>query len=172
MRIATWNVNSARARKPRLLDWLDQRRPDVVCLQETKTTDAEFAETFGADLAERGYAIAHRGQKGWNGVAILSRAGLDDVTAAFAGRARLSPTPRRAHWPPPAAGSASSRVYVPNGRTPDDPHYAYKLTWLEALGRSALRHGGARHGRMRRLQHRARPTTTSSTRRRSSARRT
>ena len=84
VRIATWNVNSARARKPRLLNWLDQRRPDVVCQQETKTTDAEFAETFGADLAGRGYAVAHRGQRGWNGVAILSRAGLDDVTAAFA----------------------------------------------------------------------------------------
>ena len=134
VRIATWNVNSARARKPRLLDWLDQRRPDVVCLQETKTTDAEFAETFGADLAGRGYAVAHRGQRGWNGVAILSRAGLDDVTAAFADEPGY-PDPEARALAATCGGLRVVCVYVPNGRTPDDPHYAYKLTWLEALGR-------------------------------------
>ena len=79
MKLATWNVNSARARRPRLLDWFDQRHPDVACLQETKMSDAEFAEMFGEDLSRRGYAAAHHGDGRWNGVAIVSRAGLDDV---------------------------------------------------------------------------------------------
>ncbi len=61
MRVATWNVNSVKQRIPRLLPWLDERRPDVVCLQETKLSDTAFHETLGADLAERGYEIAHAG---------------------------------------------------------------------------------------------------------------
>ncbi len=135
MRLATWNVNSARARRPRLLDWLDQRQPDVVCLQETKTTDSEFAEAFGDDLAQRGYAVAHRGQKGWNGVAVLSRAGLEQVTAGFAGEPGF-PEPEARAVTAVCGGLRVVSVYVPNGRTPDDPHYAYKLAWLAALERS------------------------------------
>src|SRR5215218_1679866 len=79
VRVATWNVNSVKQRVPRLLPWLDQRRPDVVCVQETKLADAAFAALLGDELAERGYEVATHGEPSWNGVAILSRAGLDDV---------------------------------------------------------------------------------------------
>src|SRR5581483_10076301 len=76
VRIATWNVNSVKQRLPRLLPWLDERRPDVVCLQETKLADAAFTELLADDLDQRGYAIALHGEAAWNGVAILSRVGL------------------------------------------------------------------------------------------------
>ena len=85
MRIATWNVNSVKQRVPRLLPWLDQRRPDVVCLQETKLADGAFTELLGGELDRRGYAVAIYGQAQWNGVAILSRVGLDDVVPGLAG---------------------------------------------------------------------------------------
>ena len=86
MRIATWNVNSVKQRVPRLLPWLERRRPDVVCLQETKLSDAAFADLLAEPLAERGYTFAHHGQGQWNGVALLSRVGLDDVEHGFAGQ--------------------------------------------------------------------------------------
>ena len=89
VRIATWNVNSVKQRLPRLLPWLDERQPDVVCLQETKLADDAFAELLGDELAERGYEVAAHGEAAWNGVAILSRVGLEDVVAGTAGRARL-----------------------------------------------------------------------------------
>ena len=89
VRIATWNVNSVKQRVPRLLPWLDERRPDVVCLQETKLADDAFAELLGDELAERGYEVAAHGEATWNGVAILSRVGLDDVVAGLDGGARL-----------------------------------------------------------------------------------
>src|SRR5258708_6023078 len=76
MRIATWNVNSVKQRLPRLLPWLDERRPDVVCLQETKLADDAFAGLLGAELAQRGYEVALHGEATWNRVAILSRAAL------------------------------------------------------------------------------------------------
>src|SRR3989337_2226605 len=79
VRVATWNVNSVKQRLPRLLPWLDQRQPDVVCLQETKVPDDVFGELLGAALAERGYEVAIAGESRWNGVAILSKASLDDV---------------------------------------------------------------------------------------------
>ena len=79
MRIATWNVNSLKQRMPRFLPWLDERRPDVVCLQETKLADDALAELLGDELAGRGYAVAAHGEAAWNGVAILSRVGLDEV---------------------------------------------------------------------------------------------
>ena len=132
MRIATWNVNSVRQRMPRLLPWLDERRPDVVCLQETKITDAAFEELLGEELAARGYAVAAHGQGQWNGVAILSRVGLDDVVSGLAGAPDWEVPEARAV----AATCAGIRVhslYVPNGRTPDSDHYRYKLAWLAAL---------------------------------------
>ena len=95
MRIATWNVNSVKQRVPRLLPWLDERRPDVVCLQETKLADDAFAELLGDELADRGYEVAAHGEAAWNGVAILSRAGLEDVVARDRGRPGL-PAPRGA----------------------------------------------------------------------------
>src|SRR5271168_2562529 len=79
VRIATWNVNSVKQRLPRLLPWLDQRQPDVVCLQETKLADHAFADLVGDELSGRGYEVALHGEATWNGVAILSRVGLDDV---------------------------------------------------------------------------------------------
>ena len=87
MRIATWNVNSIKQRVPRLLPWLDDRQPDVVCLQETKLADDKLAELLGVELEQRGYAVAARGESTWNGVAILSRVGLDDVVRGTSGRA-------------------------------------------------------------------------------------
>jgi exodeoxyribonuclease-3 len=132
MRIATWNVNSVRQRLPRLLPWLDERRPDVVCLQETKVGDAAFAEILGAELGRRGYAAAAHGSGGWNGVAILSRVGLEDVVADLAG----APSWERPEARAVAATCGGIRVhsvYVPNGREPGSDHYRYKLAWLGAL---------------------------------------
>ncbi len=132
MRIATWNVNSVKQRMPRLLPWLDERGPDVVCLQETKLADAAFAELLDGELEARGYAVAAHGQGGWNGVAILSRVGLDDVVTGLAGAPDWEGPEARAL----AATCGGVRVhclYVPNGRKPDSDHYRYKLEWLAAL---------------------------------------
>jgi exodeoxyribonuclease III len=136
MRLATWNVNSAKVREPRLLPWLDQRAPDVVCLQETKLSDAEFSAQFDGPLAERGYQVAHYGQGRWNGVALLSRVGLDDVVRGIHDAPRYpddTAEPEARALTATCGGVRVTSVYVPNGRTPDDPHYGYKLRWLEAL---------------------------------------
>ena len=132
MRIATWNVNSVKQRLPRLLPWLDQRQPDVVCLQETKLTDEAFADLLGDELADRGYAVAAHGETAWNGVAILSRAGLDDVVAGLAGAPGFPHAEARA-VAATCGGIRVHSVYVPNGRTPDSEHYEYKLAWLASL---------------------------------------
>ncbi len=134
MRLATWNVNSVNARLPRLLGWLAANRPDVCCLQETKCADAAFP---AAQLAELGYAVGHHGDGRWNGVAILSRVGLEEV------RRGLSADPRGAAAEArciaaTCGGLRVYSVYVPNGRALDDPQYPYKLGWLAAL-REALR---------------------------------
>ena len=133
MRVATWNVNSVKQRVPRLLPWLAQRQPDVLCLQETKLADDAFAELLGDELARHGYATAHHGEAQWNGVAILSRVGLDGVVVGI---------PDAPGFPHPEARAVSATcggvrlhsVYVPNGRVPDSEHYRYKLAWLAALG--------------------------------------
>jgi exodeoxyribonuclease III len=132
VRIATWNVNSVKQRVPRLLPWLDERRPDIVCLQETKLADDAFAELLGDELSERGYEVATHGEATWNGVAILSRAGLDDVVRGLADAPGFPHPEARAI----AANCGDVRVvsvYVPNGREPGSEHYEYKLAWLEAL---------------------------------------
>ncbi|MFM8303650.1 MAG: exodeoxyribonuclease III [Actinomycetota bacterium] len=129
MRIATWNVNSLKARLPRVEEWLEYARPDVLCLQETKLSDKAFpAMTFSA----LGYDTVHHGQGQWNGVAILSRVGLDDPVSGFGdlpdpyeGEARLVAAT--------CAGVRVVSVYVPNGREVDTDHYARKLEWLEQL---------------------------------------
>jgi exodeoxyribonuclease III len=133
VRVATWNVNSIKQRVPRLLPWLEERQPDVVCLQETKLADEAFDELLGEQLTGRGYAVARHGEAQWNGVAILSRVGLEDVVAGVADAPG---------FPHPEARAVSATcgavrvhcVYVPNGREPDSEHYAYKLAWLAALG--------------------------------------
>jgi exodeoxyribonuclease-3 len=132
VRIVTWNVNSAKKRAPRLLPWLEERRPDVVCLQETKLTDAAFEELLGEELANRGYAFAHHGEASWNGVAILSRVGLENVLNGIPGAPGFPHAEARAV----SATCGDIRVhsvYVPNGRVPDSEHYRYKLAWLDAL---------------------------------------
>ena len=132
MRIATWNVNSVKQRLPRLLSWLDERRPDVVCLQETKLADEAFFELLGDELAERSYAVAAHGEPTWNGVAILSRVGLDDVTVGLPGAPGFPHQEARA-MAASCGGVRVVSVYVPNGRRPDSEHYEYKLAWLAAL---------------------------------------
>jgi len=132
VRIATWNVNSVKQRLPRLLPWLDERRPDVVCLQETKLADDAFTGLLGDDLAARGYAVAAHGERAWNGVAILSRVGLDDVVAGLPGAPGF-PHPEARAVAATCDGIRVVSVYVPNGRTPGSEHYEYKLAWLGAL---------------------------------------
>ncbi|MFT3900881.1 MAG: exodeoxyribonuclease III [Gordonia sp. (in: high G+C Gram-positive bacteria)] len=136
MRVATWNVNSLAARVPRVVPWLAERKPDVVCLQETKLSDEGFADAIGKDLDELGYEWAHHGQGQWNGVALLSRVGLDDVEKAFPG----TPGFPEVDGPPEARavsavcdGVRVYSLYVPNGREVGSDHYGYKLAWLGAL---------------------------------------
>jgi exodeoxyribonuclease-3 len=132
VRIATWNVNSVLARLPRLVEWLEQAAPDVVCLQETKVG----ADAFPADsVTPLGYAVAHHGEGRWNGVAVLSRVGLQDVARGLPGDPGFpDDTALEARTIAATCGPVRVRsVYVPNGRTPSDPHYAYKLRWLAAL---------------------------------------
>jgi exodeoxyribonuclease-3 len=132
VRVATWNVNSVKQRVPRLLPWLDERQPDVVCLQETKLADDAFNDLLGHDLAERGYEVAVHGEATWNGVAILSRAGLEDVVAGIEGSPGF-PHPEARAVSATCGGIRIVSVYVPNGRVPDSDHYKYKLKWLESL---------------------------------------
>jgi exodeoxyribonuclease-3 len=132
VRIATWNVNSARARLERIVAWVERSDVDVVALQETKCKDDQFpTERFEA----MGYQVAHHGHSQWNGVAILSRVGIEDVELGF---------PGQPGWGEPLAAEARAlgatcggvrvwSLYVPNGRQLGDPHLAYKLDWLEHL---------------------------------------
>jgi exodeoxyribonuclease-3 len=132
VRLATWNVNSVKQRLPRLLPWLDERRSDVVCLQETKLADDAFAELLHDELDARGYEIAAHGEPAWNGVAILSRVGLEDVVRGLPDGPGFPHQEARA-VAATCAGIRVVSVYVPNGRQPGSEHYAYKLEWLEAL---------------------------------------
>jgi exodeoxyribonuclease-3 len=141
VRVATWNVNSVKQRLPRLLPWLDERQPDVVCLQETKLADDAFGELLGDELSRRGYAVAVHGEPAWNGVAILSRAGLDDVAAGLPGAPGF-PHPEARAVAATCGGIRIVSVYVPNGREPDSEHYRYKLAWLASL-REAVAGGPA-----------------------------
>src|SRR3984893_10715113 len=117
VRLATWNVNSVKQRVPRLLPWLDQRQPDVVCLQETKLADDAFTELLGDELDRRGYAVALHGEARWNGVAILSRTGLDDVVAGIPGAPGF-PRPEARAESATCGGSRGYSVYRPEARAP------------------------------------------------------
>lgn len=136
MRIATWNVNSIRARVDRVTDWLQRADIDVLAMQETKCNDEQFPSM---PFLAAGYEVVHCGFNQWNGVAIASRVGIDDVQVGFDGQPTWSDKPE-------AEGTAEARalgatcngvrvwsLYVPNGRTVDSPHYVYKLEWLAAL---------------------------------------
>ena len=136
MRLATWNINSIRARTDRAVAFLERTGVDVLALQETKVKDEQFPrEAFEA----LGYEVATSGFSQWNGVAIVSKVGIEDVEVGFPGM----PT-----WGDPAAAEARAlgatcggvrvwSLYVPNGREVDDPHYAYKLEWLARLRETA-----------------------------------
>ncbi|MGY1615982.1 exodeoxyribonuclease III [Geodermatophilus sp. SYSU D00691] len=136
MRLATWNVNSIRTRADRVAAWLQRRDVDVLALQETKCRDDQFPEMVFSAL---GYEVAHVGHSQWNGVAILSRVGIDDVEIGFPGQpcwGEKSETEARALGAT-CGGVRVWSLYVPNGRTPTDPHYTYKLDWLAALRSTA-----------------------------------
>ena len=130
MRIATWNVNSLKARLPRVEEWLESAQPDVLCLQETKLADKAFpAMTFGA----LGYDSAHYGHGQWNGVAILSRVGVDDVGTGF-GPGVTDPYEGDARLIAATCGGVRIvSVYVPNGREVPSEFYDRKLEWFERL---------------------------------------
>ena len=126
MKLATWNVNSLRVRLPHLLDWLAAAQPDVACLQETKTEDANFPLT---EIPAAGYQAVYCGQKSYNGVAILARSALTDVQH---GIPHFSDDPKRVI----AATVEGLRIlclYAPNGEAPGTDKYAYKLAWCKAV---------------------------------------
>ena len=140
MRLATWNVNSIRSRLDRVLAWLDRADIDVLAIQETKCRDDQFpVERF----ADAGYEVAHTGFNQWNGVAVASRVGLDDVEVSFPGQPGFdkdadsslvsAPVVEARAVGATCAGVRVWSLYVPNGRAVDDPHYDYKLEWLAAL---------------------------------------
>jgi exodeoxyribonuclease-3 len=129
MRIATWNVNSLKARLPRVEEWLGYAAPDVLCLQETKMADAAFPHLAFSAL---GYESVHHGDGRWNGVAILSKVGIDDVVRGFAEGIEADPDTRLITAR--CDGVSVTSVYVPNGRSLEDDHYRYKLDWLRRLG--------------------------------------
>ncbi|MEO8105703.1 MAG: exodeoxyribonuclease III [Actinomycetes bacterium] len=132
MRIATWNVNSITARMPRVTEWLQATGTDVLCLQETKVA----ADTFPSEaFVEIGYEVAHHGQGRWNGVAVISRVGIADIECGFPGDPGFpdAATCEARAMAATCGGIRLWSLYVPNGRTPDDPHYAYKLAWFAAI---------------------------------------
>ena len=124
MKVATWNVNSLTARWPRVEEWLALHQPDVLLIQETKQNDEKFP--FAA-LSALGYEAAHFGQGQWNGVAIISRVGLEEV------RRGLEDDPEARFIGATCNGLRVYSCYIPNGRALDNPHYEYKLRWLESL---------------------------------------
>jgi exodeoxyribonuclease-3 len=133
VRLATWNVNSLPARMPRVVEWLERVQPDVLCLQETKIADAGFPD---AELNALGYETAAHGEGGYNGVAILSRVGLEDVLRGFDGQPGF-PDPEPRAISATCEGIRIWSVYVPNGRTLESPHLEYKLAWLDGLRATA-----------------------------------
>ena len=142
MRLATWNVNSIRARVDRVTDWLERADVDVLAMQETKCSDDQFPTMPFVAL---GYDVVHCGFNQWNGVAIASRVGIDDVQIGFDGQPTWSGRPDLEEAAEARALGATCdgvrvwSLYVPNGRTVDSPHYGYKLAWLAALRDTAQR---------------------------------
>lgn len=139
MKIATWNVNSLRARADRVEDWLRRSDVDVLAIQETKCKD----ENFPWELFENNdYEVAHFGFSQWNGVAIASRVGLDDVQRTFVdqpafGKGGIDPVQEARAIGATCGGVRIWSLYVPNGRAREDEHMPYKLSWLENLNKQA-----------------------------------
>ncbi|MCH7931401.1 MAG: exodeoxyribonuclease III [Proteobacteria bacterium] len=127
MKIATWNVNSVRARLPRVLEWLGSAAPDVALLQEIKTVAEGFPELEIGDL---GYNVAVCGQKSYNGVAILSKPPIEDVLTRLPG----DDADDQARYIEAVVGGVRvASIYLPNGNPVDSPKFAYKLGWMERL---------------------------------------
>ena len=130
MRLATWNVNSLTARLERVLDWLPSVQPDVFCMQETKVTDATMPALAFREL---GYEVVHHGLGRWNGVAIASRIGIEDVTAGL-GDAPDGWTDEGGRFLAATCGGVRVvTIYVPNGRVVGSEFYEAKLAWLDRL---------------------------------------
>jgi len=134
VRLATWNVNSIRSRIDRVTGWLERADVDVLAMQETKCKDDQFPTMPFAAL---GYEVAHVGHNQWNGVAIASRVGLDDVALGFAGQPAFNEADEARAIGATCGGVRVWSLYVPNGRTVEDPHYTYKLEWLAALDKTS-----------------------------------
>jgi exodeoxyribonuclease-3 len=133
MRVISWNVNSIRSRQSRLLSLLRHHDPDIALLQETKCDDELFASTEFTGVYETlGYEVAHHGRDHWNGVAILSRVGIVHVRRGFPG-VNQDPFDEPRLISAQCGGIDVHSAYVPNGRALDDPHYLFKLVWLERL---------------------------------------
>lgn len=139
MRIATWNVNSLKARIDKVLWWLDRARPDVLLMQETKLVDSEAP---AATFREAGYELAHHGQLQWNGVAIASRVGIEGVVTNFGHPLAAPPEEDTQDVEPLSEARMISAVcggvrvvslYAPNGRSVGSPHYTAKLAWFAHL---------------------------------------
>jgi exodeoxyribonuclease III len=129
VRLATWNVNSLKARLGKLEEWLAYAAPDVVCLQETKLADAAFP---AMDIESMGYEWAHHGNGRWNGVAILSKVGIADVVTGF-DDGKDDETAETRAVTATCGGVRVTSVYVPNGRSLDSEHFQSKLQWLDRL---------------------------------------
>lgn len=134
LRFATWNVNSIRTRVDRVVDWMQRAEIDVLAMQETKCNDDQFP---AMPFLGAGYEVVHCGHDQWNGVAIASRVGFDDVAVGFDGQPRWDGRDEARALGATCAGVRVWSLYVPNGRTLTDPHYRYKLDWLAALRETA-----------------------------------
>ncbi|HWV47258.1 MAG TPA: exodeoxyribonuclease III [Nitrospira sp.] len=141
MRIATWNVNSLKARQEKVMWWLDRAKPDVLLMQETKLTDADAPVTT---FKQVGYELVHHGEGRWNGVAIASRCGISGVTTNFGEPLRQAQTSDTGDDEPLAearmvaaecGGVRIICVYAPNGRLVGSPFYEAKLVWFDKLVR-------------------------------------
>ncbi|AWB84695.1 exodeoxyribonuclease III [Corynebacterium liangguodongii] len=133
MRIATWNVNSVRSRAERIAAFLKRHDVDVLAMQETKTADEKFPY---AVFEAAGYEVAHVGVNQWNGVAIASRVGLDNVRSSFPGQPAYEGAVESRAVGATCGGIDVWSLYVPNGREIGHPHYNYKLAFLYALARA------------------------------------
>jgi exodeoxyribonuclease-3 len=131
MRFATWNVNSLNKRQPRVEEWLGYAQPDVLVMQETKLSDSTFPQLAFSSL---GYDSVHHGPGQWNGVAILSRVGIEKVTSGFDGVELVDPYEGDARLLAATCGGVRFvDVYVPNGRAVGTEFYERKLAWLDCL---------------------------------------
>lgn len=136
MRLATWNVNSLKARLGRVEEWLEYAQPDVLCMQETKLADDQFPVMPFQAL---GYEVAFHGEGPWNGVAIASRVGIEDVVTGFSPAAEEGSTEARL-MSATCGGIRVASLYVPNGRAVGTEHYERKLEWLAGVTRWVREH--------------------------------